>query len=150
MSTFEDEFKRLNKAQREAVEATEGPVLVIAGPGTGKTQLLSMRVANILKKNDVLPGNILCLTFTDNAARNMRERLSSIIGQPAYHVAIHTFHSFGTDVINHYPDYFTGRQLLQQIDELGQYELLKSIFEELPHGNPLSAKVGDDFIFLKD
>ena len=150
MSIFDKEFERLNKAQREAVEVTEGPVLVVAGPGTGKTQLLSMRVANILKKNDVLPGNILCLTFTDNAARNMRERLSGIIGQPAYHVAIHTFHSFGTDVINHYPDYFTGRQLLQQIDELGRYELLREIFEGLPHSNPLSVKVGDNFIFLKN
>lgn len=150
MKKFEDEYKDLNKAQQKAVDKTEGPVLVIAGPGTGKTQLLSMRVANILRKNDISPGNILCLTFTDNAARNMRERLVGIVGQPAYHVAIHTFHSFGTDVINHYPDYFTRRQLLQQIDELGQYELLKGIFETLPHSNPLSAKVGDDFIFLKD
>lgn len=150
MGKFEEEFKKLNKAQREAVEATEGPVLVIAGPGTGKTQLLSMRVANILRKDDVLPGNILCLTFTDNAARNMRERLSGIIGQPAYHVAIHTFHSFGTDIINQYPDYFTERQLLQQVDELGQYELLQEIFEGLPHSNPLSTKVGDNFIFLKN
>ncbi len=150
MGKFEDEFKRLNDEQRRAVEATEGPLLVVAGPGTGKTQLLSMRVANIMRRNDVSPGNILCLTFTDNAARNMRERLSSIIGQPAYHVAIHTFHSFGTDIINQYPDYFTGRQLLQQIDELGRYELLHGIFEGLAHSNPLSVKVGDNFVFLKD
>ncbi len=150
MGKYETEYKLLNAQQQKAVDATEGPILVVAGPGTGKTQLLSMRVANILRKNDVMPGNILCLTFTDNAARNMRERLTSIIGQPAYHVAIHTFHSFGTDVINHYPDYFTDRQLLQQIDELGQYELLQAIFEKLPHNNPLSTKVGEQFIFLKN
>lgn len=150
MGIFEDEYGRLNKEQRQAVDTTEGPLLVLAGPGTGKTQLLSMRVANILNKNDVTPGNILCLTFTDNAARNMRERLSTIIGQPAYHVAIDTFHSFGSDIINQYPDCFTGRQLLQQIDELGRYELLREIFERLPHGNPLSTKVGDTFIFLKN
>jgi DNA helicase II / ATP-dependent DNA helicase PcrA len=147
---FEGEYRVLNAAQRAAVDETEGPVLVVAGPGTGKTQLLSMRVANILRKDDVLPGNVLCLTFTDNAARNMRDRLIEIIGQPAYHVAIHTFHSFGADVINQYPDYFTDRQLLQQIDELGRYELLRGIFEQLPHGNPLSTKVGDDYIFLKN
>ncbi|HVI60947.1 MAG TPA: ATP-dependent DNA helicase [Candidatus Saccharimonadales bacterium] len=147
---FEGEYKKLNAAQRRAVDKTEGPVLVLAGPGTGKTQLLSMRVANILRQNDVLPGNVLCLTFTDNAARNMRDRLTTIIGQPAYHVAIHTFHSFGTDIINHYPDCFTDRQLLQQIDELGRYELLREIFEQLPHGNPLGTKVGDQFIFLKN
>lgn len=127
-----------------------GPVLVIAGPGTGKTQLLSMRVANIINTTDTAPNNILCLTFTDNAARNMRERLESIIGQPAYHVAIHTFHSFGGEVINQFPDYFTKRQLLQQVDELGQYELLRNIFESLPHSNPLSIKVGDDYIHLKN
>ncbi len=150
MGKYETEYKALNNAQKKAVDQTEGPVLVVAGPGTGKTQLLSMRVANILRTNDVAPGNILCLTFTDNAARNMRERLSDIIGQPAYHVAIHTFHSFGTDVINHYPDYFTDRQLLQQVDELGRYELLQEIFEDLPHSNPLSTKVGEQFIFLKD
>jgi DNA helicase-2/ATP-dependent DNA helicase PcrA len=149
MGIFEDGYGRLNKAQRAAVDATEGPVLVIAGPGTGKTQLLSMRVANILKNRDVAAGNVLCLTFTDNAARNMRDRLSTIVGQPAYHVAIHTFHSFGADIINQYPDYFTGRQLLQQIDELGRYELLREIFEELPHSNPLSVKVGEDYVFLK-
>ena len=150
MGKYEDEYKTLNAAQRQAVDETEGPVLVVAGPGTGKTQLLSMRVANILRKNDVTPGNILCLTFTDNAARNMRDRLISIIGQPAYHVAIHTFHSFGADSISQYPDYFTDRQLLQQIDELGRYELLRGIFERLPHGNPLAAKVGDEYIFIKD
>jgi DNA helicase-2/ATP-dependent DNA helicase PcrA len=150
MDVFDEEFKRLNDEQRAAVEATEGPLLVLAGPGTGKTQLLSMRVANILRKNDVLPGNVLCLTFTDNAARNMRERLNTIIGQPAYHVAIHTFHSFGADIINQYPDHFTERQLIQQVDELGRYELLQGIFEDLPHSNPLSVKVGENFVFLKD
>jgi DNA helicase-2/ATP-dependent DNA helicase PcrA len=148
MEGYEQEYKRLNTEQRQAVDTTEGPLLVVAGPGTGKTQLLSMRVANILQKNDVTPGNILCLTFTDNAARNMRERLSTIIGQPAYHVAIHTFHSFGTDVINQYPDYFTERQLLQQVDELGRYELLHDIFDDLPHSNPLSTKLGDQFVHL--
>lgn len=151
---MEREFKRalagLNAQQKKAVETIEGPVLVIAGPGTGKTQLLSTRVANILDKADVSPGNVLCLTFTDNAARNMRERLAEIIGRQAYHVAIHTFHSFGVEVINQYPDLFHGRQLLQQIDELGAYQLLAEIFETLPHGNPLSAKVGNDFIFIKD
>ncbi|HUY85122.1 MAG TPA: ATP-dependent DNA helicase [Candidatus Dormibacteraeota bacterium] len=150
MGKYEDEYKRLNAEQKKAVDAVEGPVLVVAGPGTGKTQLLSMRVANIIKRTDTAPSNILCLTFTDNAARNMRERLETIIGQAAYHVAIHTFHSFGSEIINQFPDYFSERQLLQQVDELGRYELLRDIFEELPHSNPLSVKVGDAFIHLKD
>ncbi len=140
----------MNPAQKRAVDSIDGPLLVLAGPGTGKTQLLSTRVANILERTDVGPSNILCLTFTDNAARNMRERLTKIIGRQAYHVAIHTFHSFGVDIINHYPDLFSRRQLLQQVDELGRYQLLAEIFENLPHSNPLSAKVGDNFVFLRD
>lgn len=146
-------FKRavatLNPAQKKAAETIEGPVLVIAGPGTGKTQLLASRVENILKKADVSPGNILCLTFTDNAARNMRERLVDVVGRQAYHVAIHTFHSFGVDLINQYPDHFN-RQLIQQVNQLGRYQLLAEIFEELPHSNPLSTKVGDNYIFIND
>ena len=65
--------------------------MVVAGPGTGKTQLLAMRVANILRQTDVLPSNILCLTFTEAAATNMVERLSTIIGADAYKVEINTF-----------------------------------------------------------
>jgi DNA helicase-2/ATP-dependent DNA helicase PcrA len=147
---FKAAYGQLNAAQKQAVDAIDGPVLVVAGPGTGKTQLLSLRVANIIRLTDTSPSNILCLTFTDNAARNMRERLETIIGQAAYHVAIHTFHSFGSEVINQFSDYFLERQLLQQVDELGRYELLRDIFEQLPHSNPLSIKVGDEFIHLKD
>ncbi len=150
MHSFKTIYSSLNSAQREAVDTINGPLMVLAGPGTGKTQLLSARVANILDKSDVEPRNILCLTFTDNAARNMRERLETIIGQQAYHVTIHTFHSFGADIISQYSDYFTDRQLLQQIDELGRYELMREIFEHLPHSNPLSAKAGEDYVMLAD
>ena len=80
--------------------------MVVAGPGTGKTQLLAMRVANILRMTDVLPSNILCLTFTEAAATNMVERLSTIIGADAYKVDINTFHGFGTSVINRYSEFF--------------------------------------------
>ncbi len=64
MGLFETEYKKLNEQQHKAVDAINGPLLVIAGPGTGKTQLLGARVANILKKTDVYPDNVLCLTFT--------------------------------------------------------------------------------------
>lgn len=150
MTGFEAEYARLNDQQRRAVDAIDGPVLVMAGPGTGKTQLLSVRVANIMRLTDTAPANILCLTYTDNAARNMRERLETIIGQAAYHVTIQTFHSFGADIINRYSDYFTGRQFLQQVGELGRYELAREIFETLAHRNPLSTRLGDDFVHLKD
>ena len=60
---FEEEYKKLNKAQKEAVDSIDGPVMVVAGPGTGKTTILTLRIANILKKTDISPENILALTF---------------------------------------------------------------------------------------
>ena len=90
MENFENVYNKLNNEQRQAVDAIDGPVLVIAGPGTGKTQLLSARVAQILKKTDALPQNILCLTFTESGAQNMRDRLTRFIGRSAYDVQINT------------------------------------------------------------
>src|SRR5579863_2290341 len=106
--SFDIAYKQLNPAQREAVNNIEGPLLVIAGPGTGKTQLLSLRVANILKKTDVVDQNILCLTFTESAVNEMRDRLNKIIGPSAYKITINTYHGFGSDLISQYPQYFSG------------------------------------------
>ncbi len=96
---FEIEYKRLNQAQKEAVDYIEGPVMVIAGPGTGKTHLLALRVWNILKKGGTEADGILCLTFTNSGVRAMRERLESYIGKDGDKVNISTFHSFALDLI---------------------------------------------------
>lgn len=130
----------LNSKQLEAVNAIEGPVLVIAGPGTGKTQLLSMRVANILKSTDVDPGNILCLTFTNKAATNMRDRLVSLIGVEARKVQVRTFHSFAAEIMNQYPDYFWSGAKLTTAPETTQIEIIQNILAELPHGHPLAGQ----------
>src|SRR3989344_6731546 len=106
MSFFDERYEKLNTEQRRAVDTTEGPLMVIAGPGSGKTEILSMRTARILHTQDVQPGNVLCVTFTDAAASNMRRRLAGLIGSAAYRVAIHTFHSLGTEIINRYPEHF--------------------------------------------
>ena len=124
--------------------------MVVAGPGTGKTQLLSMRVASILRRTDALPGNILCLTFTESAANAMRERLVSIIGTEGYNVAIHTFHSFGTEVINHYPEYFYQGAHFRPSDELTSFEVLEEIFVKLPASNPLASTMNGEFTALGD
>lgn len=145
---MEDLWKTLNSEQRQAVDTVDGPVLVIAGPGTGKTQLLSARVAKILKKTDFAANNILLLTFTEAGARNMRERLQNQIGEAARGVAVHTFHSFGADIIQRYPEYFLDEPLSQQVEELGAYEVLLSSFEKLPHTNPLHIRLGDTFFHL--
>lgn len=99
---FEELYKKLNSKQREAVDAIDGPVMVIAGPGTGKTQILALRIANILQKTDTPANGVLCLTFTNSGVRAMRERLLNIIGATASRVTISTFHSFGIALIQEY------------------------------------------------
>lgn len=136
---------KLNDAQKLAAEHIYGPLLVLAGPGTGKTQLLSARIANILKLTDASPQNILCLTFTENAALNMRSRLNSIIGPDAYDVHIATYHGFGSDIIRTYPQYFeeidltTGKdsRLERPIDALQRIQILTDIINRLPYSSPL-------------
>ena len=97
-------YNQLNKAQRQAVDTVEGPVMVIAGPGTGKTQILTLRIVNILRRTDTKPENILALTFTNAGAHAMRARLRSFIGSAAYRVPIYTFHSFAEQLIRQYPE----------------------------------------------
>jgi len=81
---FITEYQKLNPKQREAVDTIEGPVMIIAGPGTGKTQILAMRIANILANAQVNPSNILALTFTNSGAYAMRKRLLEIVGPSSY------------------------------------------------------------------
>lgn len=146
MHDFEEAYQRLNPAQRQAVDAIDGPVLVLAGPGTGKTQLLSARVANILKQTDTPANTILCLTFTESGATNMRERLTRFIGQTAYEVNIGTYHAFGGDLIRRYPEYFAATRQQSPIDDLGKRQILLDITEQMSYSNPLKQTrhhVGD-------
>ncbi len=149
-SDFRKSYEALNPSQKQAVDTIEGPVMVIAGPGTGKTQLLGMRVANILRSTDTLPNNILCLTFTESAASAMRQRLVSLMGQDAYKVSIHTFHSFGSEAINNNPSYFYHGAHFRAADELSSYEVLEPIFQQLPHGSPLASTMNGEFTALRD
>jgi len=93
------QYDQLTASQKKAVFHIEGPLLVLAGPGTGKTQLLSVRAANIICQKKALPENILILTYTNAAAKTMKERLSKIIGFKGYDVQVGTFHSFANSII---------------------------------------------------
>ena len=75
-SKYDELYSLLNDDQKEVVDSIEGPVLVVAGPGTGKTQVLSLRVANILKTQDINPENILCLTFSESGVEQIKKRLN--------------------------------------------------------------------------
>ena len=144
---FQTRYAKLNTNQRQAVDYIHGSLLVIAGPGTGKTELLSMRTAQILRQTDTLPDSILCLTFTESGAANMRQRLRQIIGEDAYKIAIHTFHSFGTEIINQHREYFFHGADSQPADELTQHQIVTGILEGLDWRNPLSTKNNGEFVY---
>lgn len=148
---FLKELDRLNPEQRLAVDTIDGPLMVIAGPGSGKTQILTLRVANILRLTDVNPQNILCLTFTDAATKNMQERLSRFLGSDAYKVHIHTFHGFCSSIINHYPEKFVDRFGLNSrpIEDFTRLELFQKIIGSEPITNPLTREVFDQGLFYQ-
>jgi len=147
---FTAAYKQLNTAQRQAVDAIEGPVLVVAGPGTGKTQLLSLRVANILQKTDTDPSGILCLTFTNFATSNMRQRLTDLVGASAHNVMVRTFHSFAAEIMSLYPDYFWSGARLSIAPDTVQLELVQNILASLPLDNPLASKFAGNYTMLSD
>lgn len=139
---FEQELERLNDVQRQSVECIEGPVMVIAGPGTGKTQILSARIGNILSRTDTLPGGILCLTYTDAGAIAMRKRLLQFIGPDAYRVHIYTFHAFCNQVIQDNLHIF-GYRDLRPVSELESLEMYHKLIDQLPSDSPLKRYTGD-------
>jgi len=140
---FLERYNKLNDRQREAVDYIYGPVMVIAGPGTGKTEVLSMRIANLLRSEaQVQPHEILCLTYTEEATNSMRRRLVQIIGPAAHKVNIHTFHAFCNNVIQNNSEYF-GLRTLQPITDLERTEMLYKMLEELPQGHLLRKLSGN-------
>ncbi len=126
-SIFDEQYRRLNPQQRQAVDTVDGPVMVFAGPGTGKTQILSLRIANIVRTTDTPADAILALTFTESAAGNMRKRLARMMGSHAYEVHVHTFHGLAQKLITEHPESFPrimGSQLATDVDKLRIVESL--------------------------
>src|SRR3989344_2297099 len=128
-SEFKAKYKKLKKEQREAVDTIDGPVMVIAGPGTGKTTILTLRIANILRLTDTPANGILAITYTDAGVKAMRSKLYEIIGNRAHDVRIHTFHSFASSVIAEYPDHFIHISDRKQLTDIEQESIIISILE---------------------
>lgn len=130
-------YERLNPQQKQAVDTIEGPVLVIAGPGTGKTQVLAMRTANILRKTQANPGNILCLTFSNAGVKAMRDRLRGLIGPDAYGITVETIHGFCNDIIQQHPELFEELAAGEQLSDLERLRVIRGLLHKLPVGSVL-------------
>lgn len=127
MDAFLTAYKGLNAEQKRAVDTIEGPVIVIAGPGTGKTQILTLRIANILRNTDTSPEQILAITFTEAGVIAMRKRLVSIIGKDGHRVRIATFHGYCEEVIKRFPEYFPRIIGSKPITEIDQVALIEEV-----------------------
>ncbi len=142
LEKFNKEYERLNEQQKNAVDTIEGPVMVIAGPGTGKTQILSARIGKILLDTDTQPQNILCLTYTDAGVIAMRKRILEFIGADAYKVNIYTFHAFCNDVIQDNLGLFE-KTALDPVSDLQRIDLFKQLIDSFPKNHPLKRYRGD-------
>ena len=117
-----DILKDLNPAQREAVQAIEGPVLVLAGPGSGKTRVLTHRVAYLVRECGVDPYNVMAVTFTNKAAQEMKERLHRLLGQRLRGLTIGTFHAICSRILRReakYLDVSSDFVIYDRSDQLG-------------------------------
>jgi len=128
---YEQYYQQLNPEQQQAVDTLDGPVMVLAGPGTGKTQLLSLRTANILRQTDLYPSNILILTYTNAGVKAMRERLARIIGPNGYDVVVETFHGFANSIIVESEEATTVKGERIEMTDLERVKLLEHLLNTL-------------------
>ena len=124
-----DYLDRLNPEQRAAVEAVDGPLLVLAGAGTGKTRVLTTRFAHILLQGKAFPSQVLAVTFTNKAAREMRERVSAILGQPAEGLWLGTFHALAARMLRRHAEEVGLTSNFTILDTDDQMRLLKQVME---------------------
>ena len=141
-----EEYEKLNTQQKRAVDTVEGPVMVIAGPGTGKTQILSRRVANILTNHHSNPEEIVCLTYTEAGASEMLDRLEGLIGEEGRKVRVSTIHAFCSELILENSDLFGEEPKV--ITTAAKYEILKVIIDEhVTEESPFYKNSGDRYSF---
>ena len=135
-----------NQAQKECIENIKGKYLVIAGPGTGKTFSLIERIKNMLNKN-ISPNKILCLTFSDAAANEMRSRLSDVLKNQTKEIDIYTYHSFCNEIINENPEEFELPNDYKLISTAISRQFIKECIDEL---NPIEyrSSKNDPYVFL--
>ncbi|TDT71877.1 DNA helicase-2/ATP-dependent DNA helicase PcrA [Hypnocyclicus thermotrophus] len=121
----------LNENQRKAAEIIEGPLLILAGAGSGKTRTLTYRIAHMIKEKNIEPYFILAVTFTNKAAKEMKERVESLVGIEGEKVMISTFHSFGVRLLRMYAKYIGYDSNFGIYDSDDQLSIVKRILKEI-------------------
>lgn len=121
----------LNKEQQEAVKHTEGPLLVMAGAGSGKTRVLTHRIAYLIEEKDVAPHNILAITFTNKAAREMKERVEQLVGKEGESMWVSTFHSMCVRILRRDIERIGYDRNFIIIDSSDQLTVMKQILKNL-------------------
>ncbi len=129
--TMTDYLAKLNEEQRQAVETVDGPLLVLAGAGTGKTRVLTTRFAHILLTRRAFPNQVLAVTFTNKAAREMRERVSALLGRPAEGLWLGTFHALCARMLRRHAEHVRLTSSFSILDTDDQIRLLKQVMEGL-------------------
>ncbi len=124
-----DYLEPLNDVQRQAVEATDGPVLVLAGAGTGKTRVLTTRIAHLLVTGKTTLGGIMAVTFTNKAAFEMQERIAALLGRPVAGMAIGTFHSISARLLRSHAELVGLKPDFTILDDDDQVRLLKQLLK---------------------
>lgn len=143
MDNFKKFYNQLNNQQKEAADSVDGTILVLAGPGTGKTELLSVRAANIIIQKKASAENILILAYTNAATKAMKERLTKILGPIGYEVLVDTFHGFANSIIRdseEMAEYISKRLQITDIEQIKAFEYILNHYQGLddirPFGSP--------------
>ena len=134
------ELEGLNERQKEAVITTEGPVLVIAGAGSGKTKVLTTRIAYLIENKKVNSENILAITFTNKAAKEMKDRVSNILKRDVRRMHISTFHSFGVEILREYGYLVNIDKNFTILDSDDSLKVIKIIIDDMNLNKTLSPK----------
>lgn len=127
---IDDAVQKLNAPQREAVKTTEGPLLIMAGAGSGKTRVLTHRIAYLIEKNKVAPWSILAITFTNKAAREMQERVSALVGPSGRDIWVSTFHSMCVRILRKDIDRIGFSQNFSILDSADQLSVIRSCMKD--------------------
>ena len=137
----------LNENQKKAVLKTEGPLLILAGAGSGKTRVLTTRIAYLIEEKEVDPYHILAITFTNKAAKEMKTRLMDLVGEVASSVQVSTFHSFGLKILRENYAYLGYEKNFCILDSDDSLSVIKRILKRLNldpkeyHPNAIKSKI---------